>query len=55
MIPCGWGEWCGGVVGLRTLIIGDINKAMKKRIQVTGKFGKYCILAPSFGDVIISP
>lgn len=48
MIPCGWGERCGGAIGLRTVIIGDINKATKRRIHLTDT-------SPSFGDVIISP
>lgn len=31
MCPQGWREWCDAIVGLRALIIGDINKVMKKK------------------------
>lgn len=31
VIPRGWREWCGGVVRLRALIKGDINKARTKK------------------------
>lgn len=40
-------------LGLRTLVIGYINKARQERIWLTDKFGKHYILDPSFGDVII--
>lgn len=31
LIPHGWRERCGGVVRLRALIIGDIDKARTKK------------------------
>lgn len=31
MCPYGWREWCDGIVGLRALIIGDINKVIIKK------------------------
>lgn len=36
---------------MRALIIGDINKTKKKRIELDMYV---CILDPSFGDIILS-
>lgn len=38
---------------LRAVVRGYINRARKKRIRLTDKFGKHYILDPSFGDVVI--
>lgn len=54
MCPYAWREWCDGIVGLRALIIGDINKVTEKKEFSWQVSWEQCILDPSFGEIVIS-